>query len=86
MDKKHRIDSIYNILIQYEKIFEENSGVTEETYKSYLDRMYVWYLGYGNDSISTCIKGLFSLGLNANHDTVKRSVFHMIGILDREVL
>lgn len=84
MDKQQRINSIFNILFQYEKIFEEDSETTEETYKSYLDNLYVWFLGYGNDEIATNIKGLYKLGVLASHDTVRRNVFHMINILDNE--
>ncbi len=84
MDKRHKIDSIFNILFQYEKIFEEDSDVTEETYKNYLDNLYVLFLGYGNDEIAMNIKGLYRLGVSAPHDTVRRNVFHMIGILELE--
>lgn len=84
MNKDERIDSIFNILVQYEKIFEKESTVTEETYKNYLDRLYVWYLGYGNETISNCIKGLYNLGASAEHDTVKRNVFYMIRVLGKE--
>lgn len=84
MDKRHKIDSIFNILFQYEKIFEEESDVTEETYKNYLDNLYVLFLGYGNDEIAMNIKGLYRLGTSAPHNTVRRNVFHMIGILELE--
>lgn len=84
MSKEQRINSIFNILVQFEKIFESNSSVTEETYKNYLDRMYIWYLGYGNQEIATCIEGLHELGAKAKHDSVKRSVFHMIDVLEKE--
>ena len=85
MKKEQRIDEIFNILIQFEKIDELESGVTEDTYKSYLDRLYTWYLGYGNDEIAVGIKGLYDLGKDANHDSVKRIVFHMISIINKEV-
>ena len=82
MDKQQRINTIFDILVQFEKIFEPESGVTPETYMNYLDRLYVWYLGYGNEEIYTSIKGLRELGVNAEHSTVRRMVFHMINILD----
>lgn len=84
MEKEQRINEIFNILVQFEKINEENSGVTEHSYKNYLDRLYIWYLGYDNNEIAIGIKGLFDLGKNANHSSVKRSVFHMIDILNKK--
>ena len=85
MTKKQRIDAIFNILIQFEKIDVPFSGVTEESYQNYLDRLNVWYLGYGNDEIACAIEGLYKLGSKAKHDTVKRIVFYIIDILDKEV-
>ena len=85
MTKQQRIDSIFNILVQFEKIDVPLSGVTEESYQNYLDRLNVWYLGYGNDEIACSIEGLYKLGAKAKHETVKRIVFHIIDILDKEV-
>lgn len=85
MDKKKRIDSIFNILFQFEQIFEKDSNVTEESYRGYLDRLYIWYLGYGNNDIATYIKGLYNLGASAEHETVRRGVFHIIKLLEAEV-
>ena len=85
MDKKQRIDKIFNILVQFEKIQDIGSGVTEETYQNYLDRLSVWYLGYGNEEVYCGLQGLYELGAKAEHETVKRMVFHLIDILDREV-
>ena len=85
MTKKEKIDGIFNILVQFEKIGEAESHVTAETYDNYLDRLTVWYMGYGNDEIVCGIKGLHELGAEANHDTVRRMVFHLIDILDKEV-
>ena len=84
MTKKEKIDDIFNILIQYEKIKEENSGIDVNTYQNYLDRLSVWYTGYGNEEIACGIKGLYYLGDSASHETVKRMVFHIIDILDKE--
>lgn len=85
MTKRERIKSIYKILRQYEKIGQPGSNVTVETYKNYLDRLYVWYLGYGVEEIYIGLKGLYMLGDTASHDTVKRMVFHIIDILKKEV-
>lgn len=85
MAKKERIDGIFNILVQFEKIGESESQVTAETYSNYLDRLTVWYMGYGNDEIVYGLKGLHELGAEASHETVRRMVFHLIDILDKEV-
>ena len=85
MDKKQRIDKIFNILVQFEKIQDIGSGVTEETYQNYLDRLSVWYLGYGNEEAYCGLHGLYQAGANPEHETVKRMVFHKIDILDNEV-
>ena len=84
MDKKEMIDKIFNILVQFEKIQDYNSDVTETSYKNYLDRLKVIYLGYGKKEIVYGLQGLYELGLEAKHDTVKRIVFHLIDIIDKE--
>lgn len=86
MNKRKRINGIFNILVQFEKINDVESDVTEETYLNYLDRLMIWYMGYGNEDIVYAIKGLKELGTKANHDSVKRIVFHVIEILDKEGL
>ena len=83
MELKKHIDEIYNVLIQYEKITELDSGVDEETYKGYLNRLWVWYNGFGNEDIANSLKGLYVLGVEADHKTVRRTVFHIINLLKR---
>lgn len=85
MDKQKRIDRIYEILVQFEKLQNNESNVTEESYKRYIDRLVIWYIGYGNEEIEYALKGLYKLGIQASHETVRRIVFHIISILDREV-
>lgn len=85
MKKEQIINELFNILVQFEKIDEFDSGVTEDTYKHYLDRLYIWHLGYGNVEIASGIKGLFDLGRTARHDSVKRAVFHMIDSINKEM-
>ena len=85
MDKNKRIASIFKILVQFEKIGEPDSEVTEDSYKNYLDRLNVWYVGYGNDEITYGLEGLRRLGSKADHSTVRRAVFHIIDILNKEV-
>lgn len=83
MNKKEKIDSIFNVLIQYEKIFD-NGNVTNETYINYLDRLYILYLGLENKEIAYLIKGLYNLGNKASHSSVKRTVFHIINLIEKE--
>ena len=85
MDEEKTIGELFNILVQYEKISDPSSNVTERTYRSYLNRLYIWYIGYGIEEIATHIKGLYKLGSSAQHDSVKRSVFHMISILKKKL-
>lgn len=85
MFKKERIDRIYEILIQFEKLQNKETNVTEVSYRNYIDRLVTWYIGYGNEEIEYALKGLYKLGAQAEHDTVRRIVFHIIDILDKEV-
>lgn len=83
MYNKQQIDEIFNILIQFEKIGNPLSNVTEDSYRNYLDRLNVCYLGYGRADIACAIKGLGELGASAQHDTVKRIVFHIIDTIKK---
>lgn len=85
MTKEKKINCIFLILVQFEQLQKNEDGVTEDSYKNYLDRLNVWYLGQGNEEIGYIIEGLKKLGKQATHDVVKRSVFHIISILDKEV-
>lgn len=84
MEKRQKINEVFNILIQFEKIDKEDN-VSEDSYRNYLDRLYVWYLGYGNNEIAMNIKGLYDLGKMAKHESVKRVVFHIISLINKEV-
>lgn len=83
MNIEKRTNEIFNVLIQYEKIFEEDSSVTEETYKRYVDRLYTWYYGADCEEIYNLLKGLYNLGQKATHQNVKSTVFHIIQLLQR---
>ncbi len=83
--KKQRINSIFYILIQFEQMIDGSTDVTEETYRNYLDRVNVWYLGRGDEEIGYAIEGLKKMGKDVSHETVRRIVFHMIDILNKEV-
>ena len=85
MLKKEKIDRIYEILIQFEKLQNQETNVTEVSYRSYINRLITWYIGYGNEEIEYCLKGLHKLGDKADHDTVRQIVFFFFFILDKEV-
>ena len=80
----NKINSLYKILTLYEDIENENSPVSLESYLSYVDKMYVKWLGIGNEDIYTMLKGLWTLGEDAGHKRVKSIVFDMINIIERE--
>ena len=82
--KKQRIDSIFYILVQFEQMFESEADVTEESYRNYLDRVNVWYLGRGDEEVCYASEGLKKLGKDAEHDTVRRIVFHIISLINKE--
>ena len=82
---EQRINELFNILIQYEKMFEEDSGVDEISYVNYLNRLWVWYVGEGNLEIANSLKGLEMLGADNTHESVRRMVFHMINLVQKEM-
>lgn len=81
--KEHKIGELFNILIQFEKIGSDEN-VTETTYRAYLDRLKTWFVGFGSQEISGTLDGLEQLGASAKQATVKRAVFHMISVLNKE--
>lgn len=77
------ISPIYKILLLYEDIHNPKESVTEVEYLKYLDRLYIRYLGYGNQEIYETIKGLSTLGTNISHGSLKSSVFHLIDLIEK---
>lgn len=84
MDKTKEINSIYKILVLYEDLCQNDSTVTLEGYLTYIDRLYVEWLGKGNKEIYEILKGLWILGKDAGHKRVKSLVFHIISIIKKE--
>ena len=82
--REQQINELFNILVQYEKMFEVESDVTEESYTNYLNRLWVWYTGKGNEEIANSLKGLEKLGAESTHESVRRIVFHLISLIERE--
>ena len=80
-----RIDEIFNVLVQYERAVDpEDTSATVSSYLGYVDKLYVRYFGQDHAEISAYLKGLYLLGADARHDTVKRVVFDIIHILQKE--
>ena len=79
-----KIASIYKILVLYEKINDSEESIN--SYLNYIDRLYVYWVGVGKEEIYEILKGLWKLGKEATHKTVKSMVFHMIDIIKKEGL
>lgn len=85
MNKSKEIDALYKILALFEDIENDKSPVTTESYLSYVNKLYIKWLGIGNDDIYNTLKGLENLGAKIEHRQVKSMVFHMIGLVERGV-
>lgn len=82
MSKNKRIDGIYKILPLYEDAVKNVCPFDD--YLAYLSRVYIRYIGYGNQEITESIKGLIELKNAVEHDEVHRVVFHIISLLEGE--
>lgn len=80
--KEKDISSIYKILVLYENI--NDSELSINSYLNYIDRLYVYWLGLGEEEIYGILKGLWMLGYSAGHRRVKSMVFHMIDIIKKK--
>lgn len=83
MSKTQQISQLYKILLLYEDIINNKPNISKEDYIKYLDRLYIYWIGVGNNEIFNIIHGLKILELNTNHQTVKSMVFHMINLISR---
>lgn len=81
MTNKKKIDLFYKIIALYEDSQKEDSKIDEDSYLKYLNRLYVLFLGQGEEEIYNLINGLIKMGTSANHDTVKSIAFHLIGLV-----
>lgn len=81
---KNKQSSLFKILGLYEDVLDISKNVTENDYLSYLDRLYVRYLGVGKEEIYESIQGLRKMGISASHKTVKSVVFHLLDIVSKE--
>lgn len=83
---KRNISPIYKILLLFEDVQDPNSNIAEGDYLSYLDRLYIQYLGAEKREIYETIRGLHTLGAQAEHSSVKRAVFHLIELIEKEAV
>ena len=83
MGKFQDINAIYKILGLYEDISEADSPVDLDSYMTYLDKLYIQWLGSGVSKIYNSIKGLDVLGGEATHKQVKSTVFGIIEMLNK---
>ena len=83
MSSNKRIDGIYKILPMYETVLETKDEHVLNDYLAYLGRVYIRYLGYGNNEISDSIKGLIRAQNEVPQEDVHRIVFHMISLLEK---
>ena len=84
MSQNKRVDGIYKILPLFEATEQGKDDFALQCYLSYLSRIYIQYLGRGNEEICDLIQGLIKLKGEAKQKDVKRVVLHMIKIIEKE--
>lgn len=84
MSQNKRVDGIYKILPLFEATEQGKDDFALQCYLSYLSRIYIQYLGRGNEEICDLIQGLIKLRGEAEQKDVKRVVLHMIKIIEKE--
>lgn len=84
MSQNKRVDGIYKILPLFEATEQGKDDFALQCYLSYLSRIYIQYLGRGNEEICDLIQGLIKLRGEAEQKDVKRVVLHMIKVIEKE--
>ena len=84
MSQNKRVDGIYKILPLFEATEQGKDDFALQCYLSYLSRIYIQYLGRGNEEIGDLIQGLIKLRGEAEQKDVKRVVLHMIKVIEKE--
>ena len=84
MSQGERVDGIYKILPLFEATEQGKDDFALQCYLSYLSRIYIQYLGRGNEEICDLIQGLIKLRGEAEQKDVKRVVLHMIKVIEKE--
>lgn len=83
MSQNKRVDGIYKILPLFEATEQGKDEFALQCYLSYLSRVYIQYLGRGNEEICDLIQGLIKLKGEAEQKDVKRVVLHMIKVIEK---
>ena len=81
MNKDKAIAAVYKILPMYEEVVETQSEMVYRAYLAYLSRLSVMVAGI-DDGMTSMVRGLETLG--SDDDQVRRTVFHMIHVLDKD--
>ena len=84
MSQNKRVDGIYKILPLFEATEQGKDDFALQCYLSYLSRIYIQYLGRGNEEICDLMQGLIKLRGEAEQKDVKRVVLHMIKVIEKE--
>ena len=84
MSQNKRVDGIYKILPLFEATEQGKDDFALQCYLSSLSRIYIQYLGRGNEEICDLIQGLIKLKGEAKQKDVKRVVLHMIKVIEKE--
>ena len=84
MSQNKRVDGIYKILPLFEATEQGKDDFALQCYLSYVSRIYIQYLGRGNEEICDLIQGLIKLRGEAEQKDVKRVVLHMIKVIEKE--
>ena len=84
MSQNKRVDGIYKIVPLFEATEQGKDDFALQCYLSYLSRIYIQYLGRGNEEICDLIQGLIKLKGEAKQKDVKRVVLHMIKVIEKE--
>ena len=84
MSQNKRVDGIYKILPLFEATEQGKDDFALQCYLSYLSRIYIQYLGRGNEESCDLIQGLIKLKGEAKQKDVKRVVLHMIKVIEKE--
>ena len=84
MSQNKRVDGIYKILPLFEATEQGKDDFALQCYLSYLSRIYIQYLGRGNEEICDLIQGLIKLKGEAKQKDVKRVDLNMMKVIEKE--
>lgn len=77
MSKDKTIDAVFKILPLFETAKADMVEAHIQSYMNYLSRIYIQMLGANNEAWAQMINGLMKIGMDAEHNQVKRIVLHL---------